>query len=105
MIQLAANSENLPESGGEVFDMGCRERTAPPKLRRRLIARDHGCAHPDGGLTTEENMVLRCAHHHTLIHNTDWQVRITKGKPEFTPPEYRPFHCGKRHFVTSAEGR
>ncbi|WP_231644838.1 HNH endonuclease signature motif containing protein, partial [Sciscionella sediminilitoris] len=94
-------------SEGEVLDMGCRDRTAPPKLRRRLIARDKGCAHPDcdkppsltqahhiqhhanGGLTTEENMVLLCAYHHTLIHNTEWQVHIHHGKPAFTPPEYR----------------
>nr|WP_231644731.1 HNH endonuclease signature motif containing protein [Sciscionella sp. SE31] len=89
--------------------MGCRDRTAPPKLRRRLIARDQGCAHPDcdkppaltqahhiqhhanGGLTTEENMVLLCAYHHTLIHNAEWEVHIQHGKPEFTPPGYRQF--------------
>ncbi len=94
-------------SDGEVLDMGCRERTAPPKLRRRLIARDRGCAHPDcdrppalteahhiqhyadGGYTIEENMVLLCRQHHSLIHGTAWQVRIRNGKPEFTPPEYR----------------
>ena len=94
-------------SDGEVLDMGCRERTAPPKLRRRLIARDRGCAHPDcdhqpaltqahpiqhhahGGLTTPDNMVLLCAYHHTLVHHTAWEVRIHNGKPEFTPPEYR----------------
>ncbi|WP_082469142.1 HNH endonuclease signature motif containing protein [Sciscionella sediminilitoris] len=159
VIQLAANPENLPESGGEPFtimvtmseqalrdgigtattmdgstipatqlrriacdagiiptvlgsdgevlDMGCRDRTASPKLRRRLIARDKGCAHPDcdkppaltqahhiqhhtnGGLTVEDNMVLLCAHHHRMIHHTEWQVRITNGRAEFTPPEYR----------------
>ncbi|WP_231644924.1 HNH endonuclease signature motif containing protein [Sciscionella sediminilitoris] len=79
----------------------------PPTLRRRLIARDKGCAHPDcdkppaltqahhirhhanGGLTTEENMVLLCAYHHTLIHNTAWEVRIRTGRPEFGPPDYR----------------
>ncbi len=96
-------------SEGEVLDMGCRDRTAPPKLRRRLIARDQGCAHPDcdkppsltqahhiqhhanGGLTTEDNMVLLCAYHHTLIHNTEWKVHIQHGKPQFTPPRYRQF--------------
>ncbi len=94
-------------SDGEVLDMGCRDRTAPPKLRRRLIARDRGCAHPDcdkppalteahhirhhanGGLTTEDNMLLLCAYHHTAIHNTEWEVRIRNGKPEFAPPSYR----------------
>ncbi|WP_020496016.1 HNH endonuclease signature motif containing protein [Sciscionella marina] len=94
-------------SAGEVLDMGCRDRTAPPKLRRRLIARDRGCAHPDcdkppnltqahhiqhhasGGLTTQDNMVLLCAHHHRMIHQTEWTVRIHNGTPEFTPPEYR----------------
>ncbi|WP_020500427.1 HNH endonuclease signature motif containing protein [Sciscionella marina] len=94
-------------SEGEVLDMGCRERTAPPKLRRRLIARDRGCAHPDcdkppaltqahhvrhhanGGYTTEDNMVLLCAYHHTLVHHTAWEVRIHNGRPEFSPPGYR----------------
>ncbi|WP_020499662.1 hypothetical protein [Sciscionella marina] len=35
--------------------------------------------HADGGLTTEDNMVLLCAYHHTLIHNTEWQVNIHNG--------------------------
>ncbi len=87
--------------------MGCRDRTAPPKLRRRLTARDNGCAHSDcdkppaltqahhihhhanGGLTTEENMVLLCRQHHALIHHTEWEVRIRHGRAEFTPPNYR----------------
>ncbi|WP_343123724.1 HNH endonuclease signature motif containing protein [Sciscionella sediminilitoris] len=45
--------------------------------------------HANGGLTVEDNMVLLCAHHHTLIHHTEWQVRIQHGKPAFNPPEYR----------------
>ncbi len=46
--------------------------------------------HANGGYTTQNNMVLLCAHHHRLIHHTEWQVHIHHGKPEFTPPEYRP---------------
>ena len=86
---------------------GKPKRTAPPALRRALIARDQGCAHPDcdrppalaqahhiqhhsnDGPTTLDNMVLLCAHHHAMVHHTGWTVRLEAGAPRFTSPAYR----------------
>uniref|UniRef100_UPI00055E1128 HNH endonuclease n=1 Tax=Sciscionella sediminilitoris TaxID=1445613 RepID=UPI00055E1128 len=59
----------------------------PPSLTQAHHIRHHA----NGGYTVENNMVLLCAYHHTLIHNTEWEVRIQHGKPEFTAPQYRQF--------------
>ncbi|GAA5189914.1 hypothetical protein GCM10023322_43760 [Rugosimonospora acidiphila] len=33
--------------------------------------------------------MLLCAHHHRVIHQGDWQVKIAPdGLPEFIPPRY-----------------
>jgi HNH endonuclease len=40
-----------------------------------------------GGGTDLANLVLLCRHHHRLIHEGDWTVRIAgDGLPEFLPP-------------------
>jgi hypothetical protein len=40
-----------------------------------------------GGETKLENLVLLCGHHHRVIHDTPWQVRLNPDdKPEFLPP-------------------
>ena len=88
------------------LDVGRAKRTAPPAIRRALVLRDGGCAFPtcdrpaewsdshhvrhwaDGGPTSVENMVLLCRHHHTLIHRSDWEVRIRDRLPEFIPPAF-----------------
>ena len=82
------------------------KRTAPPGIRRALVWRDGGCAFPtcdraapwtdshhvkhwaDGGETSLANMVLLCRRHHTLIHQSDWEVRIRDRLPEFLPPTF-----------------
>jgi hypothetical protein len=33
-------------------------------------------------------MTLLCRRHHTLVHHSDWQVRIRDGLPEFIPPGF-----------------
>jgi hypothetical protein len=33
-------------------------------------------------------MVLLCRRHHTLIHHSDWEVRIRDQIPEFVPPVF-----------------
>ena len=49
-----------------------------------------------GGATDLADGVLLCAHHHRVIHHTDWQVRRGRhGTPEFIPhasidPRQRP---------------
>jgi hypothetical protein len=41
----------------------------------------------DGGATHLSNGVLLCCHHHTVIHQGDWIVRMAAdGRPEFLPP-------------------
>lgn len=149
VIQLAAASKDLPESGGEPFTIlltaaetaletglgtaaamdgtripaaqiqriacdstlitedGHRKRAPSAALRRALIARDQGCAHPDcdrppalaqahhiqhyahDGPTTLNNLVLLCGWHHRLLHHAGWAVRMEEGLPRFTPPGYR----------------
>ncbi|WP_414690678.1 HNH endonuclease signature motif containing protein [Nocardioides sp.] len=41
-----------------------------------------------GGETKLENLVLVCGHHHRVIHDSPWQVRLNPNdhKPEFLPP-------------------
>jgi hypothetical protein len=88
------------------LDVGRAKRTAPPAIRRALVWRDGGCAFPtcdrpsgwtdchhvrhwaDGGPTTLTNLVLLCRRHHTLIHHSDWEVRIRDRLPEFIPPAF-----------------
>ncbi|MFF5171282.1 HNH endonuclease signature motif containing protein [Micromonospora sp. NPDC000089] len=75
------------------------------------MLRDAGCAFPgcdrpprwcdghhvrhwaDGGETALNNAVLLCGHHHRLIHQGDWTVRIgTDRRPEFLPPAWLDPH-------------
>jgi hypothetical protein len=41
-----------------------------------------------GGHTKLENLALLCGHHHRVIHDTPWQVRLNPDdkRPEFLPP-------------------
>lgn len=80
--------------GGLPIDVGRASRTAPPALRRALVARDGGCrfprcekppgwcdAHhlvqwPDGGRTDLDNSVLLCDRHHHTIHQKGWAASL-----------------------------
>lgn len=102
-------------SSSEPLDVGRRQRLVTPGIRRALEARDRGCAFPGcrtvpdqceahhivpwwaGGVTSVENLVLLCPHHHGTVeplrfwHDTGapsrWQVRRGgDGHPEFLPP-------------------
>ena len=86
--------------------MGRRHRLVTVAIWLALIARDRHCAFPgcrrppvacdahhvthwvDGGKTALRELVMLCRAHHTIIHSTDWQVRINEitGLPEFKPP-------------------
>jgi hypothetical protein len=88
------------------LDVGRTKRTVPPAIRRALTFRDGGCAFPscdrpsqwtdahhvvswvDGGPTALENMTLLCRRHHTLVHQSGWEVRVRDGLPEFVPPGF-----------------
>jgi hypothetical protein len=68
------------------LDVGRRTRTVPAAIRRALVVRDRGCAHPgcdrppgwtdahhrvhwaDGGPTALDNLVLLCRRHHRAVH-------------------------------------
>jgi hypothetical protein len=122
--RLACDAAIVPailDGAGQVLDVGRERRVFTGPLRRALILRDRGCAFPgcdrparwcvghhvehwaDGGLTRLNNAVLLCGHHHRVIHQGEWKVRInrTDGLPEFIPPRYidpgqrphrNPFH-------------
>ncbi len=78
----------------QVLDVGRATRVVSTALRHALVARDRGCviegcgaprrwcdAHhiihwADGGPTSVDNLVLLCAHHHTLIHQDS--IRLPK---------------------------
>jgi hypothetical protein len=39
-------------------------------------------------VTALRNAVLLCRHHHRLIHEGEWHVKIRDGLPVFIPPDY-----------------
>jgi hypothetical protein len=107
--RLACDAEVIPVvlgGQGEPLDVGrtCRLVTAP--IWTALIARDTHCAFPgcdrpplmchahhirhwiSGGETKLSNLVLLCGHHHRVIHDSPWQIRLNPAdqKPEFLPP-------------------
>lgn len=95
------------DSKGVPLDLGRERRLISGALRRALVLRDGGGAFPacdrpprwcqghhvihwlDGGPTCLDNSVLVCGHHHRLIHQGDWAVKMaTDGLPEFIPPAH-----------------
>ncbi|MCO1659322.1 HNH endonuclease signature motif containing protein [Pseudonocardia humida] len=116
---------NVLDGDSQPLDIGREARTIPLPIRRAIVARDHGCAHPGcdrppswceihhikewarGGHTKTDNLVMLCWTHHQEIHSTEWLVRIARdGLPEFIPPawldkERKP----RRHPRTGPPGR
>ena len=111
--RLACDSTIIPVVLGtdsEPLDIGRATRTIPTAIRRALILRDGGCAHPgcdrpprtchahhihhwaDGGPTALPNLVLLCGKHHRLIHDTEWTIHTTSGRPTFIPPGWLDPH-------------
>ncbi|WP_433117002.1 DUF222 domain-containing protein [Micromonospora sp. CA-246542] len=108
--RLACDAAVLPavlNGNSQILDVGRQRRLFTGPLRRALVLRDGGCAFPgcdrpsrwcdghhvrhwaDGGTTTLGNAVLLCGHHHRLLHQGDWAVRIASdGQPEFLPPAW-----------------
>ena len=87
-------SELLRDEAVDVLYVGRELRTAPPRLRRALEARDRHCQAPgcrrhprrcnahhvrhwqDGGDTTIANCLLLCERHHRALHAD--QLTITR---------------------------
>ncbi|MEU0885463.1 DUF222 domain-containing protein [Lentzea sp. NPDC005914] len=111
--QLACNAGIIPLVLGDKsqpMDIGRKTRSFPAGIRRVLVARDRGCAFPgctrpprhcdahhihhwtDGGGTSVDNAVLVCRHHHTLIHQSEWEVKMVSGTPMFCPPQWLDEH-------------
>ncbi|QWF77850.1 hypothetical protein HUW46_01243 [Amycolatopsis sp. CA-230715] len=106
---LACDCRVIPailDGDGQPLEMGRARRLVTEALRFMLALRDGGCCFPGcsrtprhceahhvvpwahGGTTDLGNLVLLCAHHHRLLHRSDWTLRMVDGLPEFTPPEF-----------------
>lgn len=107
--RIACDAEILPvllDGESRPLDVGRAQRSAPPHLRAALLARDGSCAFPgcdhppgtaqahhirhwaDGGHTALTNLVMLCAHHHTVMHAQHWDIELHQGRPVFTPPAW-----------------
>jgi hypothetical protein len=101
----------VTDGASEILDLGRTVRTAPPKFRRALAARDRGCVFPgcdrppghcrahhiqwwdrDNGQTSLQNLALLCHHHHHLVHEGRWKLtRAPDGQLQFHKPDGTPF--------------
>ena len=123
--QLACDAGIIPLILGEKsqpMNIGRKTRTFPAGIRRILVARDRGCAFPgcgrppkqcdahhvhhwaDGGDTSVDNGVLLCRHHHTLIHQSEWDVVMVHGLPMFYPPRWVDENRNPRRNLINAVG-
>ncbi len=107
--RLACDAEIIPAVLGaesQVLDVGRSQRLVTTGIWNALVLRDRHCAFPgctrlpiacdahhihhwaDGGPTSLDNLILLCRKHHTLTHQTPWQVQIDPGsrRPVWIPP-------------------
>ncbi|ALG84241.1 HNH endonuclease signature motif containing protein [Gordonia phthalatica] len=101
----AAMRRVVMDADSAPMDVGREHRLVTAGLRKALEARDRGCAFPgcgrpvswtdahhctpwsEGGDTAIDNCVLLCRMHHTVIHQTGWEVFIGHDRhPWFRPP-------------------
>jgi hypothetical protein len=108
--RIACDSRLLPgvmDGSGLILDLGRERRLWTGAARKAILLRDRGCVFPGcdrpprwtdihhvtqwqhGGGTDRDNGVAFCGHHHRVIHQGHWQVRIASdGLPELIPPAY-----------------
>ncbi|MCA9679532.1 MAG: HNH endonuclease, partial [Myxococcales bacterium] len=91
-------------------DVGRAAQTVPPRIRRAVIARDHGrCRVPgcrssrfvevhhvqpraQGGRHTMDNLISLCGGHHDAVHAGRLRIaRAASGEPTFTHADGRPY--------------
>lgn len=90
--------------GQDILNVGRAQRLFTPVQRKILFARDLGCSFPDctmpahwteahhiipwqhGGETNINNATLLCSYHHSLLHHSDWTVKLKAGTPYFKAP-------------------
>jgi hypothetical protein len=117
--RLACDAELIPAvlgSEGQVLDVGRAKRLVTIAIWVALVLRDRHCAFPgcdrpplmchahhiihwiNGGRTSLSNLVLLCGHHHRVIHDSPWEIRINPHDklPEFLPP---PQPGVERHWI------
>jgi hypothetical protein len=117
--RLACDAEVIPvvlDGQGEPLDVGRTRRLVTGPIWTALLARDIHCTFPgcdrppvmchahhirhwvDGGDTELGNLVMLCGHHHRVIHDSPWQLRLSSSdhKPEFLPP---PKPGVERHWI------
>src|SRR5680860_1155433 len=110
--KLACDADVIPGvlgAHGEVLDVGRAQRLVTTVIWMALVLRDRHCVFPgcrrppiacdahhivhwaDGGATCLDNLAMLCRAHHTVIHNSGWQVRLNPHDrlPEFKPPPGR----------------
>ncbi|WP_165069431.1 HNH endonuclease signature motif containing protein [Marisediminicola senii] len=89
---------------GEVLALGRSERFFTPAQRRALAVRDGGCVWPQcqdppgwceahhvieyekGGPTDIDNGAMLCSAHHHLLHASDFEMRMIRGRPHLLAP-------------------
>ena len=107
--RLACDAEIIPAVLGtdsQILDVGRTNRLVTAAIWPALVLRDRHCAFPgctrlpiacdahhirhwaDGGQTSLDNLVLLCRRHHTMTHQTPWQVHLDPRtrRPVWTPP-------------------
>ncbi len=90
---------------GQAIDVGREQRLFTRRQRMGLAARDGGCRWPgcerppswteahhirhwrrDSGRTDLDNGILLCRHHHVLLHDNRWEIRVNDGEYWLIPP-------------------
>ena len=87
------------------LDVGRTRRLVTPSLKVAVVARDLHCIFPGcdrpaswgdihhlipwshGGVTSLDNLVLLCRHHHTLVHEGGWRIEGVPGYLRFYRPD------------------
>jgi hypothetical protein len=89
-----------------VLHLGMTRRLFSKAQRRALAVRDGGCVWPqctappnrceahhviwweNGGRTDVDNGALLCSAHHHLLHASQFDMRMSRGRPQLLPPPW-----------------